>query len=145
MIDFRNFEEIMQSYEKYHKLQMTCQRYSHGNQQEKYNIAAKNRDDYDNNVYALAVFRAMSLLNPMMVEVRTGKRFTFLEIFGNDFDKLDGSKRRELTRLVEWGYSIWTMEECVTTVKGEILKTITMYDRKKQDGKSEVYEIQRLP
>jgi hypothetical protein len=145
MIDFRNFKEVMECHNKYEKLSMTSTRYSHGNQQEKYTIAAKKRDDYKYNIYAPAIFRAMSLLNPMMVHDETAKRVSFREAFGGDFDKLDESKRVNLIRLAEWGYSIWTMEESVINVRGEKLSTITMYDRKKPDGKSEIYEIQRLP
>jgi hypothetical protein len=145
MIDFRKFNEIMQYYEKYHKLQMVCQRYSHGNQQEKYNIAAEKRDNYKYNIYALAVFRAMSLLNPMMMDCKTNQQKHFNEIFGTDFEKLDNGTRGQLAGLMVGNYYQFQFLEQVTTVEGKILKTITMYDRKKTDGKSEIYEIQRLP
>jgi hypothetical protein len=87
----------MEAYKKHERLKNACYafdgKYSQKTVKERPDLQAKDKEltdkwmNYDNNVYALAVFRTLSLMNPTMVERKTAEHIPFSEVFGNDFEK----------------------------------------------------------
>lgn len=74
-----------------------------------YQLAEKNFEDFTHNVYAKAVYDEYSQLKPLLIEVATGKKYGWDEIFKNNFEEFDNLDRSILVGLAEGtgGYKLF--------------------------------------
>ena len=63
--------------------------------------AEKNFSEYSKNIYAKKIFDTYSKIKPTLIRIRTLKKYTWDEIFKDNFEKLDNLDKSILVSLVE--------------------------------------------
>jgi hypothetical protein len=61
----------------------------------------KTKDEFIENIYALAVFEKYSKIKPLLVRIRTQEEVSWEKAFGNTFDSIPKGLRHSLVGLVE--------------------------------------------
>lgn len=66
-----------------------------------YNKIVVDKDNYIENIYALAVFDYYNKSKPKVIRIRTNEEVSWNDAFGDSFDKIPKLKRHSLVGLVE--------------------------------------------
>lgn len=98
----KEYEKLMKAWDLASEtLETKANFFNRGRLQKKCDKAKKEFEDFSRNVYAKAIFETYSKIKPVLVRVRTGKKYEWDEFFKSSFDKLDNLDKSALVGLVE--------------------------------------------
>ncbi len=125
MIDLTQYEELTKVLKQAQKLERECEKKVNKEKRIDFDKAMQDYDkiyepytQYKYDVLAKEVFNTLNRLNPILVEHRTGKRLTFVEIFGGDFNKLSKTMINNLVMLIREKSIVYKFEDDVKLLNG---------------------------
>lgn len=125
MIDLTQYEELTKVYKQAQNLERECEKEVNKEKRIDFDKAMENYDkiyepymQYKYDVLAREVFKALTKLNPILVEHRTGKRLSFVEIFGGDFNKLSKTMINNLLMLTREKSIVYKFEDDAKLLNG---------------------------